>query len=54
MLDDLWVALAVERAEVLNLLVRLQRKQFSPDAEAAELGVPSVGMVAFLSLFPAA
>lgn len=46
--DDLWVVLAVECADVLNSLVRLQRKQFSPDAEAAELGVPSIGMVAFL------
>lgn len=46
--DDLWVALTVECADVLNSLVRLQRKQFSPDSEAAELGVPSIGMVAFL------
>jgi hypothetical protein len=47
-IDELWVALATEGSLVLNELVRLQRKQFSSSPEAAGLGVPSIGMVAFL------
>jgi len=47
-LDELWVELAVSCTDSLGELVRVARKHYNAHPGAAEAGVPSVGMVAFL------